>query len=49
MFTTEIPLQNLSSACAVDAQISVDMEGNLLILFHFYTKFFTVCGHFLEV
>ena len=27
------------SACAIDTQITVDMEVNLLILFHFYTKF----------
>lgn len=35
----ETPLQNLNSACAIDTQITVDMEVNLLTLFHFYTKF----------
>ena len=34
--------------CAIDTEISVDMEVNLLILFHFYIKFFSFCGHSLE-
>ena len=49
MFTTEVQLQNLNSACAIDTKISVDKEVNLLILFHFKTKVFSVYGYFLGV